>query len=138
MADLKDVNAGILEVQAYDGMMLGAPVKFAVALLDIRNDALPMSKPIREQGAQAYGMLFFKSDSPRCPKQGVIWERFEDGLEVMAADEERYLFGKSFQALCIGIVATFLVETAKKDGKYAWLARRHKWTDQSQRYPGAA
>lgn len=46
-----------------------------------------MSKPIREQGAQAYGMLFFKSDSPRCPKQGVIWERFDDGLEVMAVDE---------------------------------------------------
>ena len=67
-------------------------------------------------------MLFFKSDSPRCPKQGAIWERFEDGLEVMAADEERYLFGKPFQALCIGIVATFLVETAKKDAKYAWLA----------------
>ena len=45
-----------------------------------------MSKPIREQGAHAYGMLFFKSDSPRCPKQGVIWERFDAGLEVMAVD----------------------------------------------------
>ena len=123
MADLKDVNAGILEVQVYEGVMVGgAPVELTVTLLDIRNDALPMSKPIREQGAHAYGMLLFKSDSPRCPKQWVIWERFEDGLEVMAADEERYLFGKPFQALCIGIVATFLVETAKKDAKYAWLA----------------
>ena len=83
MADLKDVNAGILEVQVYEGVMVGgAPVELTVTLLDIRNDALPMSKPIRESGAQAYGMLFFKSDSPRCPKQGVIWERFEDGLEV--------------------------------------------------------
>jgi len=123
MADLKDVNAGILEVQVYEGVMPGgAPVELAVTLLDIRNDALPMSKPIREQGAQAYGMLFFKSDSPRCPKQGVIWERFEDGLEVMAVDEERYLFDNPFHALCIGMVATFLAETAKKDAKYAWLA----------------
>ena len=103
MADLRDVNAGILEVQVYEWVILGgAPVELVVTLLDIRNDALPMSKPIREQGAQAYGMLFFKSDSPRCPKQGAIWERFEDGLEVMAVDEERYLFDKPFQALCIG------------------------------------
>ena len=48
MADLKDVNAGILEVQVYEWVILGgAPVELAVTLLDIRNDALPMSKPIR-------------------------------------------------------------------------------------------
>ena len=126
MADLNDASASILEMQVYEGTVLsGASVELAVTLLDIGNDALPMSKPIREQGAQAYGMIFFKSGSARCPKQGVIWERFEDGMELMVVDEERHLFKKPFQTLCIGIVATFLVETAKKDAKYAWLVPPH-------------
>ena len=122
MTNLADIEAGILDVLVYEGVMPGgAPAELAITLLDIQNDALPTSKRIREHGAQAYGMLLFKSDSPRCPKQPVVWERFEDGLEVTAVDEERYLFDKRFHALCIQMVATFLNETAK-DAKYAWLA----------------
>ena len=78
-----------------------------------------MAKTVREHGAQAFGMMFFKSASPRCPRKAVIWERFEDGLRVTAANEERYLLDKALQALCIQVVVT---ETAKRNPKYAWLA----------------
>lgn len=67
-------------------------------------------------------MLFFKSASPRCPQKAVIWERFEHGLQVSAADEERYLLDKALHALCIEVVEAFLTDTARKDPRYAWLA----------------
>jgi hypothetical protein len=123
MTNLKDIDAGILEVQVYEGVMPGgAPAELAITLLDIQNDALPTSKQIREHGAQAYGMLLFKSDSPRCPKEPVVWERFEDGLQVTVAGEERHLLDKPFHALCIEMVVHFLKDTANKDPGYAWLA----------------
>jgi hypothetical protein len=123
MANLKDIDAGILEVQVYEGVMPGgAPAESAVTLLDMQNDALPTSKQMREHGVQAYGMLLFKSDSPRCPKEPVVWERFEDGLQVTAAGEERHLLDKPFHALCIEMVVHFLKDTANKDPRYAWLA----------------
>jgi hypothetical protein len=122
--DLKNIDAAILEVQVFECAMLGgAPAQLAVTLLDMRNDAIEVSKTVRAHGAQAFGMLFFKSASPRCPQKAVIWEKFEDGLQVTAADEERYLLDKALNALCIQVVEAFLTETAKKDPRYAWLAR---------------
>jgi hypothetical protein len=123
MGSLADIEAGILEVQVYEGLMPGgAPVELAVTLLDLQNDALTRSKQIRDRGAQAYGMLLFKSESPRCPTEPVVWERFGDGLEVTAAEQERYLLDRPFHALCIQMVTIFLADTAKKDATYAWLA----------------
>jgi len=122
MENLASIEAGILEVQVYEGVVPGgAPAELAVTLLDIRNDALTRSKQIRDGGAQAYGMLLFKSESPRCPSRPVVWERFEDGLKVSAEAEERYLLDKPFHALCVQMVTIFLIDTAKKDARYAWL-----------------
>jgi hypothetical protein len=124
MENLTSIDAGILEVQVYEGVMPGgAPVELAVTLLDIQNDALIRSKQIRDRGAQAYGMLLFKSESPRCPRLPVVWERFGDGLEVTAEAEERYLLDKPFHALCIQMVTIFLTDTAKKDAMCAGLVR---------------
>jgi hypothetical protein len=121
--DLKNIDAAILAVQVFERAVPGgAPAQLAVTLLDMRNDAIEASKTVREHGAQAFGMLFFKSASPRCPQKAVIWERFEDGLQVSAADEERYLLDKALHALCIEVVEAFLTDTAKKDPRYAWLA----------------
>ena len=65
MTNLKDIAAGILELQVYHGILPGgAPMELAITLLDVTNDALPLSKTMRDHGAQAYGMLFFKSASP--------------------------------------------------------------------------
>jgi len=122
VTNLKDIAAGILELQVYHGILPGgAPMELAITLLDVTNDALPLSKTMRDHGAQAYGMLFFKSASPRCPKEGLIWEKCEDRLEVTAADDDRHLLDKAFHALCLQTVAAFLAETANKDPKYAWL-----------------
>jgi len=124
--ELRDIDAAILEVQVFQCTMAGgAPVELAVTLLDIRNDAIAKSKEAREHGAQAFGMLFFKSASPRCPKGAVIWERFDDSLQVTAADEERYLLDKALHALCIQVVTAFLTETAQKHAEYSWLSPPH-------------
>jgi hypothetical protein len=126
MGNLASIEAGILEVQVYEGIVPGgAPAELAVTLLDIRNDALTRSKQIRDRGAQAYGMLLFKSESPRCPTRPLVWERFVDRLEVTAEAEERYLLDKPFHALCIRMVTIFLAETARKDAMYACLAPPH-------------
>ena len=123
MEYLRDIEAGILEVQVYEGFVPGgAPAELAITLLDIQNDALTRSKQIRDRAAQAYGMLLFKSESPRCPTRPVVWEWFVDGLEVTAEAEERYLLDTPFRALCIRMVVIFLAETAKKNAMYAWLA----------------
>jgi hypothetical protein len=123
MVSMRDIDAGVLELQVYDGEMPGGvPVELAISLLDLENDALMLSSTVRERGAQAYGMLFFKSISPRCPKQGVVWERFDDDLQVTAAANEAYLLDRWFHALCIQMVAMFLADIAGKDARYAWLA----------------
>ena len=123
MANLKDIDAGILEVQVYEGVMPGgAPAELAVTLLDMQNDALPTSKQMREHGAQAYGMLLFKSDSSRLSQGTSGLGAVRGWTASTAAGEERHLLDKPFHALCIEMVVHFLKDTANKDPRYAWLA----------------
>jgi hypothetical protein len=68
-------------------------------------------------------MLFFTADSATCPKHGVMWTRFEDGLQLTPEDSERHLFDdKKLVGLCIRVTATFLDALAHRDAKYAPLA----------------
>jgi hypothetical protein len=68
--DPKDIGAAIVEVDVFDFRLPdGAAVELTVTLLDIQNDAVAMAKRVREHGAQAFGMLFFKSAPVLCPKE---------------------------------------------------------------------
>jgi hypothetical protein len=99
----------------------GVAVELVVTLLDTQSDKIAISKMVRDHGAQAFGMLFFKSASLPCPKEAVIWECFEDGLQITPADDDAYLFNESLQNMCLQAVKTFLEDTAQEDPKYHWL-----------------
>lgn len=122
--DLKDIEAAILELDVFEFNHPDGPtVRLTVTLLDIQNDAVAMAKKVRDHGAQAFGMLFFESASMPCPKEAVVWERFDDGLQITPADDEAHLLDETvLNAMCFRALATFLEQTAEKDPKYAWLA----------------
>lgn len=81
MATIDDVRPAILELEVYDGIASDdEAVELTATLLDLQNNTLPFIKAIRERGAQAFGMLFFQSNSTEWPKQGVLWTRFTDGI----------------------------------------------------------
>ena len=124
MATIDDVRAGILETRIYEGTLKdGKPLELTATLLDLRNDALPFVGTIRDSGAQAFGMLFFDTNSPVCPELGVIWQRFDSGLELVPDDsEQHFLDDDAFVDLCTQIVVNFLSTLAESDAKYAWLA----------------
>jgi hypothetical protein len=124
MADaLQNIDAAILELDEFRFTRPdGAEVELVVTLLDIQSDAIAISKEVRKDGAQAYGMLFFTSASVPCPKEAVIWERFDDGLQIRPADDEVHLFNETLQNMSLQAVKTFLEDTARKDPKYHWLA----------------
>ena len=124
MADaLKDIEAAILEVDVFQFERPdGVAVELVVTLLDMQSDTIAISKMVRDHGAQAFGMLVFKSASVPCPQAAVIWERFDDGLQVTPSDDEAHLFNETLQNLSLQAVKTFLEDTAKKDPKYHWLA----------------
>ena len=93
-----------------------------MTLLDLQSDAIAVSKKVRDHGAQAFGMLFFKSASIPCPKGPVIWERFDDGLQITPADDEAHMFSETLRNMGLQAVKTFLEDTAQKHPKYRWLA----------------
>ena len=122
--DPRDIEAAILEADVFEfNHPDGTTVRLTVTLLDIQNDAVPMSREARDHGAQAFGMLFFESASVTCPKEAVVWERFDDGLQIAPTDDEAHLLDETvLKAMCLRALATFLAQTAEKDPKYAWLA----------------
>ncbi len=124
MADaLQDIDAAILEVDEFQFTRPdGAAVELVVTLLDLQSDAIAVSKMVRDHGAQAFGMLFFTSASVPCPKEAVIGERFDDGLQITPADGETHLFSEPLRNMGLQAVKTFLEDTAQKDPKYHWLA----------------
>jgi hypothetical protein len=123
MADaLKDIEAAILEADEFQFERPdGVAVELVVTLLDMQSDTIAISQMVRDHGAQAFDMLFFKSASVPCPKAAVIWERFDDGLQVTPSDDEAYLFNETIQNMSLQAVKTFLEDTAQKDPKYHWL-----------------
>jgi hypothetical protein len=126
MADaLQDIEAAILEKDVFQfSRPGGTAVELIVTLLDLESDAIAISKKVRDHGAQAFGMLLFKSATMPCPKEAVIWERFDDGLQITPADDEAHLLDETIQSLGLQALATFLRQTAQKDPKYSWLAPR--------------
>ena len=124
MATIDDVRTGILETRVYEGLLKdGKSLELTATLLDLHNDTLPFASSIRHGGAQAFGMLFFETSSPVCPELGVIWQRFDSGLELVPDDSERhFLDNEGFFDLCIQVVVNFLSALAERDAKYAWLA----------------
>jgi hypothetical protein len=124
MADaLHDIDAAILELDEFQFTRPdGVAVELVVTLLDMQSDAIAISKKVRDHCAQAFGMLFFSSASVPCPKEAVIWERFDDGLQITPADDEAHMFSETLRNMGLQAVTTFLVDTAQKDPKYHWLA----------------
>ena len=57
-----------------------------------------------------------------CPQKPVIWERFDEGLQITPADDDADLFIETLQNMSLRAVISFLEETAQKDPKYHWLA----------------
>ena len=123
MATIEDVRPAILESEAYNDVVMGQPLEVTATLLDLQNDTLPFVETVRKQGAQAFGMLFFQSDSTECPKSGVLWLQFKDGL-VLATEhfEVNFLKVQPFMDLCFRMAATFLDTLAHRDPKYSALA----------------
>ncbi len=119
----QDIDAAILEVDEFQFTRPdGAAVELVVTLLDLQRDAIAVSKMVRDHGAQAFGMLFFKSAAVPCPKAAVIWERFDAGLQITPADDETHMFSETLRNMGLQAVKTFLEDTAQKDPKYHWLA----------------
>jgi hypothetical protein len=123
MPTIDDVQAGIMETRVYEGMLKdGKHLKLTATLLDLHSDALPFASGIRERGAQAFGMLFFETNSPVCPKLGVLWQRVDTRLELTPDDSERhFLDNEGFFDLCTQVVVNFLSALAERDAKYAGL-----------------
>jgi hypothetical protein len=124
MADaLKDIEVAILESDEFQFKRPdGVAVELVVTLMDMQSETIAVSKMVRDHGAQAFGMLFFKSASLPCPQKPVIWERFDDGLQITPADDDADLFNETLRNMSLRAVITFLEDTAQKDPKYHWLA----------------
>lgn len=124
MATIEDVRPAILESQVFDNVIPGQPFKITATLLDLQNDTVPFVKTVREQRAQAFGMLFFRSESPECcVDHEVFWLRLEGEVIVAADDTETGLLEeRAFMGLCFLMTATFLDTLAHRDPKYSALA----------------
>lgn len=122
MATIDDVRPAILEIEVYDGVVVGQALEITATLLDLEDDALPFIRPVREEGAQAFGMLFFRDGSTEWPKHGVLWLRLERGLVVAPEDSEfHFLEDQSFMDLCLRMTSVFLTALARRDPKYSDL-----------------
>lgn len=63
MATFEDIRPAILEVEVYDGVVVGQALEITATLLDLQNTVLTFVESVREEGAQAFGMLFFRDGS---------------------------------------------------------------------------
>lgn len=123
MATIEDVRPAILESQVLSDVIPGQPFEITATLLDLQNDTVPFVKTVREQRAQAFGMLFFRSESPEYVDHEVFWFRLDDEVVVATDDTEIGLFEeRTFMDLCFLMTATFLDTLAHRNPKYSALA----------------
>ena len=84
---------------------------------------MPFVKTVRERRAQAFGMLFLRSDAPEYPTHGVLWLQLEGRLVVAPEEYEvSFLEEQAFIGLCFRMTASFLDTLAHRDPKYSALA----------------
>ena len=101
---------------------MGQALEITAMLLDLQNTVLTFVESVREEGAQAFGMLFFRDGSTDWPKHGVLGLLLEEGLVVAPEDSEtRFLENQASIDLCLRMTTTFLTALAHRNPKYAVL-----------------
>ena len=123
MALIQEVQAAILEIQVFEAVGQDhRPIEATASLLDLQSDVLPCTHSLRQRGARAFGFLSFEATSPGWPNHGVLWVRFDNGVELVPeADDADLLDNPGLFNLCVQITGIFLDGLASRDPKYSTL-----------------